>query len=54
MKPVEIEFLMKDNLTGGLDKAGAREAGVGADDVGAELRLADSLPRVGLADENFI
>ena len=22
MKPVEIEFLMKDNLTGGLDKAG--------------------------------
>ena len=22
MKPVEIEFLMKDNLTGGLDMAG--------------------------------
>ena len=22
MKPVEIEFLMKDNLSGGLDKAG--------------------------------
>ena len=35
-------------------KAGTREAGVGADDVGAKLRLADSLPRVGLADENFI
>lgn len=43
MKPVEIEFLMKDNLTGGLDKAGlavdilAGKAGKAADAINARI-----------------
>ena len=43
MKPVEIEFLMKDNLTGGLDKAGLAvdilvgKAGKAADAINARI-----------------
>lgn len=43
MKPVEIEFLMKDNLTGGLDKAGlavdilAEKAGKAASAINARI-----------------
>lgn len=43
MKPVEIEFLMKDNLTGGLDKAGlavdilASKAGKAAEAINARI-----------------
>ena len=43
MKPVEIEFLMKDNLTGGLDKAGlavdilAEKAGKAAAAINARI-----------------
>ena len=43
MKPVEIEFLMKDNLTGGLDKAGlavdilAGKAGKAADAINVRI-----------------
>lgn len=43
MKPVEIEFLMKDNLTGGLDKAGlavdilAEKAGKAAASINARI-----------------
>lgn len=43
MKPVEIEFLMKDNLTGGLDKAGLavdilqQKAVKAAEDIGRKI-----------------
>lgn len=43
MKPVEIEFLMKDNLSGGLDKAGlavdvlAAKSGKAAADINAKI-----------------
>ena len=45
MKPVEIEFLMKDNLTGSLDKAGLavdilqQKAVKAADDIGRKYPL---------------
>lgn len=43
MKPVEIEFLMKDHLSGGLDKAGlavdilASKAGKAAEAINARI-----------------
>ena len=51
MKPVEIEFLMKDNLSGGLDKAGQsassmedafKQAGLGVDELKSKIETLKS------------
>jgi len=51
MKPVEIEFLMKDNLSGGLDKAGQsassmedafKQAGLGIDELKSKIETLKS------------